>query len=300
MTTPIAFTKMHGLGNDYLLVDATRAAIADPPAAARAMSGRHTGVGADGLILVLPPDAGVEADLRMRIYNADGSEAEMCGNGIRCLCKFACERGLTDARPLRVQTGAGVLALEYERDDDGAITRVTVDMGPPGLEPGRVPVAIQGVARVVDEPVADHLPILPDAPWARACGLADRFTCVSMGNPHLVLFCLDVEAVPLEKLGPLLGHHALFPNRTNVQMVEVRGPGELVIRTWERGSGCTLACGTGAAAVCVAAALTGRADRRVTARLPGGELDVRWDEATDHVFIRGPAVELFDGVWPDS
>jgi diaminopimelate epimerase len=298
----IPFTKMHGIGNDYIYVDASAHPIDDPAALARAMSDRHFGVGADGLILLLPPD-GAAADVRMRMFNADGSEAEMCGNGVRCVCKLAHDRGLTAADPMRVQTGAGVLTLRYTVDAGGAVDEVTVDMGEPILEAGRIPVTLPRThAEAVDVPLAECLSrngsAPPQAAWT-AGGLDPRLTCVSMGNPHAVLYGADSDAMPVETLGPLLEREPIFPNRTNVHFVEVRSPAEVRMRTWERGSGVTLACGTGACAVCVAGVLTGRTGRRIVAHLPGGALDLHWDAETNHVSMTGPAREVFTGSWPD-
>jgi diaminopimelate epimerase len=293
--TVMEFAKLHGIGNDYLFVDASAYAIEDPPALSRVMSDRHYGVGADGLILVLPPDDGVDAHLRMRMYNADGSEAEMCGNGIRGLCKFAHDRGLCTERPMRVQTGAGVLTLDYTLDPDGRVDEVTVDMGEPVLEPGDIPMALPAAFdgdRVVDAPLDVFFADLADL------AVEPMLTCLSMGNPHAVLFCPSLDEIPLATAGRRLECDPVFPNRVNVHFVQRDGPAELTMATWERGSGATLACGTGASAVCVAGAITGRTDRDVLAHLPGGDLRLRWDDATDHVLMTGPAREVFTGRWP--
>jgi diaminopimelate epimerase len=295
--TSIRFTKMHGAGNDYIYVDATGQSPSDPSALARTMSDRHVGVGGDGLILILPPGPGVEADLRMRMFNADGSEAEMCGNGIRCVCKYAHDHGLATTRPMRVQTGAGVLSLDYTLDARGAVGEVTVDMGVPELEPSRIPVVDHGSAPIVDAPLTPWPPAGGDA-WIAEGGVEPRMTCLALGNPHLVLYCADVRAVPLERLGPELERHAIFPSRINVHVVEVESQGEVSMRTWERGAGLTRACGTGASAVCVAGVLNRRTGRHLLTHLPGGDLRIRWDEATSHVFLTGPAVEVFSGSWP--
>lgn len=293
--TAIPFTKLEGIGNDYIYVDAAAHPIDDPPELARRMADRHYGVGADGLILVLPPNDAA-ADVRMRMFNADGSEAEMCGNGIRGLCKLVVDRGWSDRRPLRVATGAGVLELDYERGADGRVRRVTVDLGVPILDRKAIPVELDGEGPVVDAPAGDLLPVSPPG-WSEACGLDPRLTCVSMGNPHAVLFCEDVQRVPLAEVGPALERHPVFPRRVNVHFVQVHDRSEVTMVTWERGSGITLACGTGATAVCVAGALTGRTGRRILAHLPGGDLELAWDEATDHVRKTGPAREVFTGTW---
>lgn len=288
-TRPIRFTKMHGIGNCYLYVNGFDERVEDPAGLARAMSDAHTGVGADGLILVLPPDDPGRADVRMRIFNRDGSEAEMCGNGIRCVCKFAFERGLTGARPMRVDTGAGVRAVAYDVADDGFVHEASVDMGAPSFELACLPV--------------DPARLAGGAGPAYAIDLGgERFeaTFVSMGNPHAVVFVPDAAAVPLATVGPAWECHPAFPRRINTHFVEVRGPREVVMRTWERGSGATLACGTGAAAVCVAGVVTGRTERRMLARLPGGVLRLEWDEGTGRVTKSGPAEEIFEGVWPVS
>ncbi|MDY6913219.1 MAG: diaminopimelate epimerase [Planctomycetota bacterium] len=275
------FTKMHGLGNDYVFVDGSAERVDDPAALARAVSDRHFGIGGDGLILILPSDS---ADVRMRMFNADGSEGQMCGNGIRCVAKYAYDHGLAGCNPMRVETAAGVKSIELEIAGDGTVTAATVDMGQPILDPAAIPVSIPQ-QRVVDLPV-------------RTSKHAFKMTCLSMGNPHAVIYVEDLSAVPLEEVGPELEHHALFPERVNVHFVQVHSPDEAAMRTWERGSGITLACGTGASAVCVAGVLTGRTARSITAHLPGGELKLQWLEENNHVMMTGPAVELFAGDWP--
>lgn len=294
------FTKMHGLGNDYVYVNGFDEPVDDPHALARAVSDRHRGVGSDGLILLLPPEPGVGAHVRMRMFNVDGSEGEMCGNGVRCLCKLAYDHGVCRASPMRVQTGGGVVTLRYDLGADGRVDRVSVDMGEPVLASGLVPAVVDGVGG--DEPVIEaELPGgagASPAAWADAAGYDGRITAVSMGNPHGVLFCESVAGIDLPAVGPGLEHHAMFPRRANIHFVQVQGPDRLVIRHWERGSGATLACGTGACASVVAAALTGRSRRRVTAVLPGGELDIEWRDTDQHVVMTGPAVEVFRGAWP--
>jgi len=277
---PLRFTKMHGIGNDYVYVDLFRERVDDPPALAREMSDRHFGVGADGLILVGPSDS---ADVSMRIFNADGSEAEMCGNGIRCVAKYARERGLARSDEVRIQTRAGVKVVRVFWEG-GRVTRARVDMGQPGLRRADIPMTGPPDERCVNVPLR-----LADAMF--------RVTCVSMGNPHCVIFVPDVEAVPLERFGPAMEHHPAFPRRTNVHFVQVLGRDRVRMRTWERGSGVTLACGTGASAVCVAGTLTDRTDRAIRATLPGGDLDLEWS-GDGHVFMTGPATEVFSGEWP--
>lgn len=280
---PLRFTKMHGLGNDYVYVSLFDQHVPDAPALARAVSDRHRGIGGDGLILVAPPDA-PDADVRMIMFNADGSRGRMCGNGIRCVAKYAYERGLSRRNPLRVATDAGVLTLALTLDADDRVSQVRVDMGAPILDPRRIPVAVEG-DRVVGLPVA-------------LGGAALSLTCVSMGNPHAVCFVDDVDAIPLHDWGPQLERHPLFPDRVNAHFVRVLARDRVRMRSWERGSGATQACGTGAAAVGVAAVLNGLTDRAITATLPGGDLLIEWDEASNHVFKTGPAVEVFSGVWP--
>ncbi|MBN2584617.1 MAG: diaminopimelate epimerase [Planctomycetes bacterium] len=274
------FTKMHGAGNDYVYVNGFQEQVSDPARLARRVSDRHTGIGGDGLVLILPSDA---ADLRMRMYNLDGSEAEMCGNAIRCVAKYAWDHGLVRRNPLRIETGAGVLTLDLFEGPDGLIERARVDMGEPRLEAAKIPVALTG-DRVVDASI-------------EVDGRTLKMTCVSMGNPHAVFYTDDVTAIDLEHIGPKIENHRLFPARINVHFVEVRAADEVRMRTWERGSGITLACGTGASAVCVAGVLTGRSGRSILAHLPGGDLKLQWAD-NNHVLMTGPAVEVFSGEWP--
>ena len=274
------FTKMQGAGNDYVYVDCFDEHVADPAALAPVISDRHFGVGGDGLILVMPSDV---ADVRMRMFNADGSEAEMCGNGVRCLAKYAFDHGRTQANPMRVDTEAGIRMIELELNGDGTVTAATVDMGEPILRPADIPVDLPG-EKVIDAPI-------------HVGGRELSMTCVSTGNPHAVIYVEDVAGVPLAELGPALEHHALFPQRVNAHFVEVRSPAEVVMRTWERGSSITLACGTGASAVCVAGVLSGRTERQILAHLPGGDLKLHWRDEDGHVVLTGPAVEVFTGRW---
>jgi diaminopimelate epimerase len=286
------FTKMQGAGNDYVYLDCVnQAAPRDPAGLSKLISDRHFGVGSDGLILIGPSERG---DARMRMFNADGSESEMCGNGIRCVAKYVWDHGISKNNPLKIETGRGVLTLHLEAKA-GKVERVTVDMGEPILEAERIPTTLPG-PRVIN---ATELPQGPAA-WAAACWLEPGVTCVSMGNPHAVFYCKRVADVPLESVGPLLENAPVFPRRINVHFVQVHSPGEVTMRTWERGSGITLACGTGACAVAVAGVLTGRTGRQITAHLPGGDLLLRWDEADNHVHMTGPAVEVFSGEWPDQ
>ncbi len=299
---PLQFTKMHGLGNDYVYVSLFDQRVDDPPALARAVSDRHRGVGADGLILVAPPEV-AGAHVCMLMFNADGSRAQMCGNGVRCVAKLAYERGLARANPLLVQTDRGVLSLDLTLDASGCVAEVRVDMGEPILEPRRMPVALPG-ERAVSVPV----PIPGDPGWgghlarqfggSRSAPQVLLMTAVSMGNPHAVFFEQDLARVPLARWGPRIECHPLFPERINVHFVQVVRPDLVRMITWERGTGITQACGTGACAVCVAGVLTARTARGITAELPGGRLKLAWDDATNHVFMTGPAEEVFTGQWP--
>lgn len=279
---PLRFTKMHGLGNDYVYVDLFDQALpGDPGPLAVSMSDRHLGVGSDGLILIGPSD---RADARMRMFNLDGSEGEMCGNGIRCVAKYVYDHGIARKDRVTIETGRGVLTLDLEVEG-GEASRVRVDMGTPILRSADIPTTLPG-----DPPV--------DVP-VEVGGLELRQTAVSMGNPHAVAFVDDVAAFPLEAIGPKWERHPAYPRRVNVHVVQVIGPGEVRMRTWERGSGITQACGTGACAVCVAGVLTGRTGRKVVAHLPGGALELEWPSDDAPVFMTGPATEVFSGEWPD-
>ena len=273
----IQFTKMHGAGNDYVYVNGFDVKLADPAAMARAVSERRKGIGSDGVIVIQPSDV---AAVRMEMYNADGSRGEMCGNGIRCVGKYAYDHGLARENPLRVETDSGVKTLELEIAS-GKVTEVTVDMGAPILEPAKIPARFDG-PRVVEVPLDVD-------------GKTHRVTCVSMGNPHCVLFVPEIDSLDLETIGPRFEHHERFPKRVNTEFIQVVSRSELRMRVWERGSGETAACGTGACAVAVAGVLTGRTDRRVLIHLVGGDLTIEWRESDDHVAMRGEAVEVFRG-----
>ncbi len=288
------FTKMHGIGNDYIYVNGFDQTVKDPEKAARILADRHYGIGADGLILILPSKT---ADVRMRMFNADGTEGEMCGNGIRCVAKYAFDHGLTNNNPMTVETGRGVLTLSLVIDGS-KVQQVMVDMGEPTLAAAEIPTTLSG-RQVVDVQI-DSSPAVGQAlagPWAEMAGVEPSFTCVSMGNPHLVLYCRNASKVPLETVGPLLENAAIFPRRINVHFVQVLRDAEVRIRTWERGSGITLACGTGACAVCVAGVLTGRTQRKLLAHVPGGDLSIEWRLENDHVYMTGAATEVFSGEW---
>ncbi len=285
-----SFTKMHGLGNDYVYVGCTRQSPPrDPAALSRVVSDRHFGVGGDGLILIGPSE---RADVRMRMFNADGSESEMCGNGVRCVAKYAFDHGLTRNNPLTVETGRGILTLNLLLKNS-KVEQVTVTMGEPILDAAKIPTTLPG-PRVVNHV---HPAFKWVAPWVAACGLEAGVTCVSMGNPHAVFYCRDVSKVPLEQVGPEVENAVVFPRRINVHFVQAQSPEEVTMRTWERGSGTTLACGTGACSVAVAGVLTGRTGRRLLAHLPGGDLRLEWREADNQVYMTGPAVEVFGGEW---
>lgn len=276
------FTKMHGLGNDYVYVSTfDQPAPADPARLAVAVSDRHFGIGGDGLILIMPSE---RADARMRMFNADGSEGEMCGNGVRCVAKFVHDHGLAQKDRVTIETGRGVLTLDLDVIA-GKVRGVRVDMGAPILKSREIPTTLPG-----DPPVNAPLRI-GDVEFA--------VTAISMGNPHAVIYVDDVAEFPLEELGPAIENHPAFPRRVNVHVVDVCDPGEVRMRTWERGSGITLACGTGACAVCVAGVLTGRSGRKIQAHLPGGDLELEWRDDDAPVFMTGPATEVFSGEWPD-
>ena len=279
--TAMKFTKMHGTGNDYVCVNCFEERIDNPSQVARRMSDRHFGVGGDGLVLIHPSAV---ADCRMRMFNADGSEAEMCGNGIRCLAKYVYERGIARKEEMTVETGAGVLTLRLFVHD-GIVEKVQVNMGAPRLSPGEIPVSLPG------EGIVDA-----------SLGVLDRefgITCVSMGNPHCVVFVDDVKNFPVEKYGPPMETHDIFPRRANVEFVQIVNSGEVVQRTWERGAGETLACGTGASAACVAGVLNDLTRRAILVHLSGGDLEIEWKK-DDHVYMTGHAVEVFEGEWKMS
>ncbi len=279
------FTKMHGLGNDYIFVNCFEEKVVSPEKIAPVISDRHRGVGGDGLILICPSE---KADVKMRIFNADGSEAQMCGNGIRCVAKYAYEHKLVKGKNtnMTIETGRGVLTLGLEIDKKDKVEQVRVNMGQPILEPAKIPVASDG-----DNVVETAIDV---------GGQRMLMTCVSMGNPHAVFFVDDLNAVELEKVGPIIEHHGLFPQRINAHFVRVDSRDEFTMRTWERGSGITLACGTGASACCAAAVLTDRCGRIVTAHLPGGDLQLEWSQQDNCVYMTGPATEVFSGDWPIS
>jgi len=284
------FTKMHGAGNDYLYIDARDHHVfsTDWSQLSRSMSDRHFGVGSDGIILI---EDSVIADLKMRMFNSDGSESEMCGNGIRCFAKYAIDRGIATpgADGIEVETLAGIRTVVPIYHGD-RITGARVAMGEPLLEPGDVPVILDPALGYPKRPVTGY-PLAVDS-------LELRLSFVSMGNPHAITFIdQPVGAFPLHTIGPMVEHHSIFPNRVNFETVNITGPGTMTARVWERGSGETMACGTGACAIAVAARLLGIADGRVDITLPGGTLSIDWD-GQGEVYLEGPAEEIFSGDWP--
>jgi len=269
----VSFTKYHGCENDYLFVDCTRSPLESAPAIARALSHRHRGYGADGIICIYPSSV---ADFRMEMYNADGSRGKMCGNGIRGFGKMVADRGLTKKDELRIETDAGLKTLTLLRTG-GVIDRVSVDMGEPILEGRQIPVAADG--RVLDRGL-------------EVAGRVWTVSCVSMGNPHCVTFDADPTDLKLYEIGPTFAHHPFFPEQVNIEFVRVDSPRQLTMRVWERGSGETMACGTGACAAVVVAALTGRAERQAVVKLRGGDLDIDY-RSDERVIMTGPTVEVF-------
>ncbi|MDE7312918.1 MAG: diaminopimelate epimerase [Eubacterium sp.] len=281
------FTKMHGLGNDYIYVDCFQETVADPEKAAKFLSDRHFGVGSDGLVLIKPSK---QADFEMAMYNADGSRGEMCGNAIRCVAKYVYDHNMTDKTSISIETLAGIKYADLHITG-GKVASVRVNMGQPELIPQKIPVVYempqaegvqQALSKVVDCPIT-------------VGGTQYRMTCVSMGNPHCVVYVDDVDSLELAKLGTQFERHACFPNRVNTEFVRVLDKNTVQMRVWERGSGETLACGTGACAVTVASILNGYTNRLVTVKLLGGDLVIEWDEQTGIVYMTGSAEHVFDG-----
>lgn len=274
------FTKLQGAGNDYVYVNCFQEPFPkDPAALAQRIADRHFGVGGDGLILICPSE---RADARMRMYNADGSESEMCGNGVRCVAKYVYDHGIAAKPSLKIETGAGVLAIDVEVKS-GKVQRARVDMGEPILDGVAIPTTWT-MKPVVNQAIA----------------IADKtlsVTCVSMGNPHCITFVEELNDDWVLRIGPQVETNEHFPRRVNAEFVQVFSAQEVRMRVWERGSGETLACGTGASAVCVAGVLTGRTERKILAHLPGGDLELEWNADNNHVFMTGPAVEVFSGDW---
>lgn len=271
------FTKMQGIGNDYVYVNCFTETVEDPAKTARFVSDRHFGIGSDGLILIKPSET---ADFEMDMYNADGSRAGMCGNGIRCVAKYVYDYGLTDKTSITISTGSGVKQLELEVEK-GKVSSVRVDMGAPVLEAARIP-ADFGKSPVVDTPITVQ-------------GKTYQATCVSMGNPHCIVPVEDVDGLEIEKIGPDFEHHVCFPERVNTEFIRVLDENTVQMRVWERGAGETWACGTGACAVAVACVLNGWTKEKVLVKLRGGDLQIHWDRETDRVYMTGPAAVVFDG-----
>lgn len=271
------FTKMHGIGNDYVYVNCFEESVKNPAEVSKFVSDRHFGIGSDGLILISPSAI---ADFRMNIYNADGSQAEMCGNGIRCVAKYVYDYGLTDKTEISVETLAGIKYLRLQVEN-GKVASVEVNMGAPILEPKEIPVAVEE-SPVVNVPV-------------EVKGKIYHMTCVSMGNPHAIIFMNNVKDLDIEAIGPYFENHTVFPKRTNTEFVEVLDRNTVNMRVWERGSDETLACGTGACATTVACILNDKTENEVTVHLLGGDLKIRWDQEANQVYMTGPATVVFDG-----
>ncbi len=277
------FTKMQGAGNDYIYVDCFTQKVPENIAElAQAVSGRHFGIGGDGLILICPVEG---ADAEMRMFNADGTPSDMCGNGIRCVAKYLYDHNIVRQKNLRIASGGSVMSLELSTNG-GLVDSVKVDMGEPMLAAEKIPTTFTG------NPVVDATLALPEQNLT--------VTCVSMGNPHCVTFVEEISDRLVHTVGPQIEHNDHFPQRVNVEFVQQLNSREVRQRTWERGSGETLACGTGACAVCVAGVLTGRTERAITVHLLGGDLEIEWQESNNHVSMTGPAVEVFSGDWPTS
>ncbi|RNC72671.1 MAG: diaminopimelate epimerase [Desulfuromonadales bacterium] len=273
------FTKMHGAGNDYVYVNCFEETVDNPEQVAIRVSNRNFGIGSDGLILIMPSD---KADVRMRMFNSDGSESEMCGNGIRCVAKYAFDHGIVSTKEITAETGAGILTLNLVTGADGKVEKVRVNMGKPRLTRTEIP--------MIGEPADGQIVSQP----LNILHTTFQITCVSMGNPHCVIFVDDVENFQVEKYGPLIENHELFPRRTNVEFVQIISRTEVRQRTWERGAGETLACGTGASAVCVAGALNGLTDKKILNHLSGGDLELEWSD-DGFLYMTGPATEVFCG-----
>ena len=273
------FTKMHGAGNDYVYINGMAEAVTAPEKLAVRMSDRHFGIGSDGLVLILPSE---RADFRMRMFNADGSEAQMCGNASRCIGKYVYDNGLTDKEEITLETAAGIKVLRLTVKA-GKVVSVRVDMGEPVLEPRRIPVALSG-ERAINVPLTVGTTTY-------------RMTCVSMGNPHAVIFVPRLDDIDIHAVGAAAERHEFFPERCNIEFAEIVSPDAIRMRVWERGAGETLACGTGACATLVAAVLNGLTAHRAVLRLLGGDLDIEWNAADNHVYMSGGAETVFEGEW---
>ena len=274
---PLQFTKMHGAGNDYIYVNGFTEKVENPSDLSIKLSNRNFGIGSDGLVMILPSET---CDFRMRMFNSDGSESEMCGNASRCVGKFVYDKGLTEKTEVSLETGAGVKILKLHVEN-GEVSQVTVDMGEPILVPAEIPVTIEA-----DQAVSVPLTI-DNTEYA--------ITCVSMGNPHAVVFTKGIDQLDLTQIGPKFENNEIFPRRTNTEFIEILDRNTLKMRVWERGTGETLACGTGACASLVAAVLNNYSERKAKLQLLGGTLEIEWDEKTNHVFMTGPAETVFEG-----
>lgn len=271
------FTKMHGCGNDYVYINCFEETVENPTELAVKLSDRHFGIGSDGLILICPSET---ADFQMKMYNADGSMGEMCGNGIRCVAKYVYDHGMTEKTQITIETGAGVKTLDLTVED-GKVSMVRVDMGEPILEAEKIPV-VSEKERVIDEPI-----IVQGREW--------KMTCVSMGNPHAVVFITDTKNFAIKEIGPCFENHKCFPKRINTEFVQFISRNEINMRVWERGAGETWACGTGTCASVMACILNGYTDHKVLVHLLGGDLEIEYDETTNHIFMTGPATTVFEG-----
>ena len=272
------FTKMHGIGNDYIYINGFEEQLENPGELSIRLSDRHKGVGSDGLVIILPSS---KADFRMQMFNADGSEAEMCGNAARCIGKYVYEKGMTDKTELTLETLAGIKTLQLFLDERNNVVSVTVDMGKPVLEAEKIPTTLPG-KKIVNFPVSFD-------------GINYAITCVSMGNPHTVIFTENIANMDIEKMGKKIENAPIFPRRTNVEFIEVIDKSRIEMRVWERGSGETMACGTGACASVVAGVLNGLVSRKATVELLGGNLEIEWNENDEHVYLTGPAETVFEG-----
>ncbi|MBP7368421.1 MAG: diaminopimelate epimerase [Paludibacteraceae bacterium] len=272
------FTKMHGIGNDYIYINGFEEQLENPGELSIRLSDRHKGVGSDGLVIILPSS---KADFRMQMFNADGSEAEMCGNAARCIGKYVYEKGMTDKTELTLETLAGIKTLQLFLDERNNVVSVTVDMGKPVLEAEKIPTTLPG-KQIVNFPVSFD-------------GINYAITCVSMGNPHTVIFTENIANMDIEKMGKKIENAPIFPRRTNVEFIEVIDKSRIEMRVWERGSGETMACGTGACASVVAGVLNGLVSRKATVELLGGNLEIEWNENDEHVYLTGPAETVFEG-----
>lgn len=274
------FTKMHGCGNDYVYINGFTEHIEDKVSFVKAVSDRHFGVGGDGAIFINPSEI---ADFEMEMYNADGTRAEMCGNGIRCVAKYVYDKGLTDKTSITIESFGKVKVIELTVENN-EVTQVRVNMGKPILKASEIPVVSQ------KEPVVKEKIVVKDKEY--------EMTCVSMGNPHAVVFIDDVTNLEIEAVGPYFENHEAFPNRTNTEFAKVKDRNTVQMRVWERGTGETLACGTGCCATLVACVLNGLTDRKATIEVLGGKIQVEWDEESDCVFMTGPATIVFEGEFP--